>query len=337
MSQPIALTVLVLLLVGPITWHRIERNIELYFLVLGLISASFAGVLDMPTAVHAATEPIPTSAAVIAAGSLFALMRGRLDEAFEAIRVRIPRPILAALAVFAVAILSSLITAIVAVLVLVEIVGMMRPSARAQVNATIAGCFAIGICSVLTPLGGPLSTLAASALGLGFWGLFKLLGGYVLPGTIACALIAGVLIGSEAEAEPRMTRIVFRETLRDALVQGMKIYAFIAGVRLIAETFEPVVRGYVNLLGDGPLFWANSISAVLDNATLVALEVHRMDPHWARAAIIALLLSGGMLIPGNVPNIVAAGAMRISSGEWARLGVPMGLVLMCIYFALLFG
>jgi predicted cation transporter len=29
--------------------------------------------------------------------------------------------------------------------------------------------------------------------------------------------------------------------------------------------------------------------------------------------------------------------MRISSGEWARLGVPMGLVLMCIYFALLFG
>jgi predicted cation transporter len=55
----------------------------------------------------------------------------------------------------------------------------------------------------------------------------------------------------------------------------------------------------------------------------------------AREAILALLISGGMLIPGNIPNVVSAGALRIGSTEWARVGVPMGLVLMGIYFAVI--
>ncbi|TSA55447.1 MAG: DUF1646 domain-containing protein, partial [Dehalococcoidia bacterium] len=52
-------------------------------------------------------------------------------------------------------------------------------------------------------------------------------------------------------------------------------------------------------------------------------------------AIIALLISGGILIPGNIPNIVAAGRLRISSREWAIIGVPLGLSLMVLYFVAL--
>ena len=74
---------------------------------------------------------------------------------------------------------------------------------------------------------------------------------------------------------------------------------------------------------------------VLDNATLVALEVHSMSLPRAREAIIALLVSGGMLIPGNIPNVISAGALRIGSGAWARVGIPIGLVGLGIYFALL--
>jgi len=55
-----------------------------------------------------------------------------------------------------------------------------------------------------------------------------------------------------------------------------------------------------------------------------------------KSALMGLLISGGMLIPGNIPNIVAAGRLGIRSKEWARIGVPMGLVLMIVYFALLF-
>ena len=54
------------------------------------------------------------------------------------------------------------------------------------------------------------------------------------------------------------------------------------------------------------------------------------------AALMGLLISGGMLIPGNIPNIISAGKLGITSGEWARLGVPLGLVLNAVYFVLVF-
>jgi predicted cation transporter len=48
-----------------------------------------------------------------------------------------------------------------------------------------------------------------------------------------------------------------------------------------------------------------------------------------------LLISGGMLIPGNIPNIIAAHTLQIKSTEWARFGVPLGLVMMAGTAALL--
>jgi predicted cation transporter len=42
-----------------------------------------------------------------------------------------------------------------------------------------------------------------------------------------------------------------------------------------------------------------------------------------------------MLIPGNIPNIIAASKLGISMKEWASFGVPVGLVAMALYFALL--
>ena len=54
-----------------------------------------------------------------------------------------------------------------------------------------------------------------------------------------------------------------------------------------------------------------------------------------RAILLGLLISGGMLIPGNIPNIIAAGKLNIKSGEWARFGVPVGLIAMVIYFVVI--
>jgi predicted cation transporter len=53
------------------------------------------------------------------------------------------------------------------------------------------------------------------------------------------------------------------------------------------------------------------------------------------SAVMALLIAGGMLIPGNIPNIVAAGRLKINMKEWAVIGVPIGLALMIIYFVVL--
>jgi predicted cation transporter len=46
-----------------------------------------------------------------------------------------------------------------------------------------------------------------------------------------------------------------------------------------------------------------------------------------------------MLIPGNIPNIIAAGKLKIKSKEWIAVGVPVGTAAMVLYFAgfLVFG
>ena len=54
-----------------------------------------------------------------------------------------------------------------------------------------------------------------------------------------------------------------------------------------------------------------------------------------KSALMGLLLAGGMLIPGNIPNIISAGKLKIKSSEWARFGVPLGLLVMTGYFFLL--
>ena len=87
---------------------------------------------------------------------------------------------------------------------------------------------------------------------------------------------------------------------------------------------------------EAALYWVNMVSAVLDNSTLAAAEISpRMSIGKIRFLLMGLLISGGMLVPGNIRNIICAGKFGIKSREWARLGVPLGLALMFVYFILL--
>ena len=89
----------------------------------------------------------------------------------------------------------------------------------------------------------------------------------------------------------------------------------------------PRQYGYAHL--SPSLHYYNRAAANLTRANRLGGGVDRANP------IIALLVAGGMLIPGNIPNIVAAGTLRIGAGSWAKIGIPMGLVLLGIYFAIL--
>jgi predicted cation transporter len=51
---------------------------------------------------------------------------------------------------------------------------------------------------------------------------------------------------------------------------------------------------------------------------------------------MGLLIAGGILIPGNIPNIIVAGRLSIGSKEWAKQAIPLGLILMLGYFVVLF-
>ena len=127
------------------------------------------------------------------------------------------------------------------------------------------------------------------------------------------------------------------ETYKEILIRSAKIYLFVMGLTFLGHGFEPLINEYILGLHPMLLYWINMISAILDNATLAAAEISpAMDQETIRAVLLGLIISGGMLIPGNIPNIIAAGKLNITSKEWARFGVPVGLITMAVYFVILF-
>lgn len=329
MNPVLALALLAVLLLGPLLLAPLERNIEWLFLTLGIVAAVAADRLSAPLIVRALREPLPISLTVVIAGILFARGEAVLAAGLAWLAERIPRAWLVALATFLSAMLASVVTAIVAALAFAQMIQLLRLHGPQRRRTAVAGCFAIGLGAALTPLGEPLATLATSALRLDMLGLMRLLGIYLLPGMIACSLLAGWFA---AGAQAPLSNAVGVKAAAGSLLEGVKIYAFVAGLVLIGATFEPLAAPRMARLSPSFLYWGNMISAAADNATLVAIELHGLSAARARPALIALLVSGGMLIPGNVPNIICAAKLGLGSREWARTGVPLGLLLLLAYF-----
>jgi len=191
------------------------------------------------------------------------------------------------------------------------------------------------------PVGEPLSTIAITKLqgepyNAGFFFLFNQLAIYIIPGCLAMGLLAMFFTGKAKAMECKVSE---EEDggLKDVVVRAIKVYIFVMALLLLGAGMKVVIDKY--MLGISPqiLYWVNMISAILDNATLTAAELSpAMSMTQIQAVLMGLLISGGMLIPGNIPNIISAGKLGISSKEWAKLGVPLGLILMAVYFVWIF-
>jgi predicted cation transporter len=54
-----------------------------------------------------------------------------------------------------------------------------------------------------------------------------------------------------------------------------------------------------------------------------------------KGMMMGVIISGGMLIPGNIPNIMAANKLHISIRAWPMVVVPFGLAMMTFYLYIL--
>jgi len=125
-------------------------------------------------------------------------------------------------------------------------------------------------------------------------------------------------------------------SFRDILLRTAKTYLFVMALVFLGTGFKPIIDAYISKLPGPGLFWLNSISAILDNATLAAAEVGpQMSMDQLTYALLGLVISGGMLIPGNIPNIISAGKLKIKSKEWMAIGLPVGAGAMILCFAIL--
>ncbi|MDV6377161.1 DUF1646 family protein [Sporosarcina sp. GW1-11] len=331
------LIILVLVLFLPFTVSPIERNLELFLFVMGCGAAFVSGVLDPELWMQAVRDPLHITLAVIVAGILFRWLRKPFEKTVLSGSRIIPFRLFLALVIMALGLISSMITAIIAALVLVAIASVLQMDRQSEICFVILACYSIGLGAVLTPIGEPLSTIATNKLNEDFYYLMNLLGADIVAGIFAFGVLAILLIRPRNRSLLRPSKQT-AESYISILGRGLKVYVFVLALTLLGAGFEPLISLYLLDLHPLTLYWINMISAVLDNATLAAAEISpAMDESTIQALLLGLLISGGMLIPGNIPNIIAAGKLNIRSGEWARVGVPLGLLAMVVYFVILFG
>ncbi len=372
--------ILLLVLILPFLIHKVEDDLEIFLFVMGLAASAVSGILSKELIIKAIEEPVMIAAAVLIAGLLFQYFNRQIKIGINNALQILPLKRFVFLITIFLGLVSSVITAIIAALLLVEIINALDIERQDKISLNVAACFAIGLGAALTPIGEPLATIAVSKMNQDFWYLARLLGVYILPGvlvfggiavyltrkaSIGTALVNGVSpensdqpvpeavsesvpeVLLESKSAPEFASEFVpasvpesvpenEETYLEVVIRAGKVYLFVMALVFLGEGFRPLIDQYILGLSDGMLYWINMISAVLDNATLTAAEISpQMRPDQVQAILMGLLISGGMLIPGNIPNIITAGKLKISSREWAKLGIPLGLLVMVVYFVIL--
>lgn len=347
--------IFLVVLLGPFLIKKIEHNLEAFLFIMGVAAVTlntfFLTVQPVATPGHelapnwnlplifaALKDPIEITAAVFIVGLLFYWIRAKLRRAIDFILTIIPMPVFVFLLVVLLGLLSSIITAIIASLLLVELVSVLNLSRKNEVSLVILACFAIGLGAALTPVGEPLSTIVIrTKLQEHFWYLLVQIGKYIIPGVVVLGFMSVLYARKNTAEQDSLRAAEEKEKFRDVVIRAFKVYIFVMALVLLGIGFLPITEWYIKSLRPELLYWANITSAILDNATLASAEISRnMTALQLNSALMGLLIAGGMLIPGNIPNIIAANKLGITSKEWAKLGVPLGLIILVIYFVILF-
>ena len=336
-----SLTVIILLciiiamaLFLPFFVHAVEKELETFLLILGVLAVTITGAWSGDLIVHAIKQPVGISLAVLVTGLLFRTFRKKITDFIELVETKFGLKNTIIFFVFTLSLLSSVITAIIAALVLCEIASTLKLSKRDTIHLIVMGCFAIGMGAVLTPLGEPLSTIVTGKLtgaphNAGFFYLFKLLWEFIFPGVLLFSFLASKTKDPQHKTKTKLEG----ESPKDIFVRAAKVFLFVMALEFFGKGLTPLAEISILKLPSWALYWANSISAILDNATLAAAEiVPSMTNKQIEFLLMALIVSGGFLIPGNIPNIICASKFKIKSKEWAVVALPVGIIVMLVYF-----
>jgi predicted cation transporter len=353
--------IFLLVLVLPFKVKQVEHNLEVFLFACGVAALTIAGFMTLPgettgwslkiieEALLAPLQittvfgiPVGIVQIVLLVGLLIYWLHHRLEAAIVSIIGRFPLQAIVFFLIVVLGLVSSIISAILAAIILVEIVNALPVIKKVKVEIAVVACFSIGLGAGLTPLGEPLTTIVVSKLAgapyhAGFMFLFDNLAIYIIPAVIALGFVGVFLFNRSHTGDTKLECIIGRESIRDIVIRAAKVYLFIMALIFLGEGFKPLILEYIIRIPSAGLYWVNIVSAVLDNATLAAAEIGpALSLTQIVSALMGLLISGGMLIPGNIPNIIAACKLGITSREWAEVGVPLGLVLMAVFFVILF-
>lgn len=330
---------LLVILFFPLIFRKVEENLEAFLFIVGILTLIVSSSFNLHFFLEVLGNPFiyMITMAVLIGGFIFKYINKHIEKTIKNILNHIPLRIFICIIIIIIGLISSVITAIIASLLLVEIIEMLPISRKNKIKVTILACFSIGLGAVLTPIGEPLSTIIVTKLNIDFWYLFNNLGKYIIPAIIALGLL-GTYYGVEFnDPDDNMKLKIEKQSNKEIILRAVKIFIFVMALDMLGAGFKPLVDNYVVQLNSSILYWINMSSAVLDNATLAAAEIStKMSIQQINVVIMGLLISGGMMIPGNIPNIISAQKLKIKSSEWIRFAIPLGLIIMLIYYVILF-
>jgi predicted cation transporter len=339
----------VMVLVLPFKVRRIEENLEPFFLFMGVLAVTVSGLWSIELIINALKAPVvigPLPVGIFQIVLLFGILLHYFKKPFyslvNSLACRLSPRVFIFLLILLLGLLSSVISVILSAFLLVEIVASLPLSKEDKIRLVVVSCFALALGACLTPVGEPLSTILVMKLAgppyhASFLFPLQVFGIYMIPGVFALAVFGSLWLGPKLPLGKKEVEIRYPETLRKVVFRALKVYVFVAALILLGEGFRPLIIWYFSGLSPSLLYWFNSVSAVFDNATLTAIEINpALSLPQIINIIMGLSIAGGMLISGNIPNIVASGRLKITMKEWAKTGVPLGLAIMAIYFLILF-
>ena len=328
------------LLVWPLKSKWVENHLEIFLLMVGAAAVTISGMWSKEFIYDALNSPVNVAFIVLVVSIIFNYYSRYIFRVlFVLFRFFEPKYSFAIL-VFLLGITSSVFSVTVAALVLAEVLQVVNLEREQTVKVTVYACYAIGLGAVLLPLAEPLGLVIYKELAAGphqadFFFVLKHFFWLTMPAISLMALAAGYTVRN-ANAQVELHIREDKEDTRSMLRRTWHIYLFVAALTLISTGLRPFADATIARLSGKILFWANSVSVIIDNATLAAIEITPdvTIPN-LMYMVIGLAAFGSMLIQGNLPNIVAAEKLGIKSREWARVAVPTGLVLMSGYFVAL--
>ncbi len=337
--------ILLLVLILPFRVRKVEENLEPFFLIMGIAAVTLSGLWSKELIIEALETPVKITEfmgipigifqVVLIVGLIIHYYNRQVYSFLVAVLKKMGIRAFAFLVVTVFGLISSIISVIVSAVILAEIALVMPLERKSKIEFVVIACFAVGLGAALTPIGEPLSTIVVKKLNEDFFYLIELVGEYIIPSVIILGIYSAIRVGGVSVKEIEIPE--YTETLRTVVVRAIRVYVFIAALVLLGEGFTPIIDWYISKIPPEIIYWVNMVSAVLDNATLAAAEIGpQLTELQIKGALMGLIISGGMLIPGNIPNIVAAGRLRITMNEWAKIGVPLGLLMMSVFFVIIY-
>ena len=256
-----------LTLVLPFSVKRVEEELEAFLFVMGLGAVTISGLWSLHLVKEALKEPLAITFTVALVGLLFRKVRHRREGWIDALRKKLGLGPSVFIIVAGLGLGSSVFTAIVAAIMLAEVVTLLKLDRGYEVKLTVYACYAIGLGAALTPLGEPLSTIVVAKLkgpphNADFFYLVKQVGLWIVPGVLLCAALAARGAGKAFSRTDGLTEDA-QDSVKIIFVRSAKVYLFVMALIFLGGGLTPLADRFAARLPTWALYWANSVSAIL--------------------------------------------------------------------------